>query len=205
MKLVKLVHPGKTNGCIDTMYGTGVRWSHPGDVQEVADDAKALAMTKSSPAVYELVEHDPNPPKLKPAGLPDAKVGVLYETKVTLDDGSEVSLANAPRHDLARYADSIGLMVTEGHTRDDILRFIANLEEIRDPARNPSLGGAAAEVEARAQAERDQVAREAEERALREAEEGARGTGTGSLPPLDGAPPGGGPDPLEGLDTHFEA
>ena len=129
MKLVKYV--GTKEYKNDRFFGTRQTWNGNGDVQEV-DDGRAQRMCAMYPEIWVLVERDAKPPKvLPPAAIDNPQNGVLFKTKLTLPNGAQVPLIEAPRSALVGYArDEFGLAVTDGHTKDDILTFIASIEEL---------------------------------------------------------------------------
>lgn len=132
MRLVKYI--GTKSLQVDRLYGTRTVWSGAGDVQEIDDDESAERMCRNHPDTYALIERDGTTPTPTPLGALDHPAeSVLRTTTITLENGKVVSLIDAPRRVLAEYArNEHGLAVTDGHTKSDILTFIANIEELRE-------------------------------------------------------------------------
>ena len=53
---VAIRYLGRRSLYIDELYGTGLIWHGPGDIQPLADIDKARRMARNHPGVYELVE-----------------------------------------------------------------------------------------------------------------------------------------------------
>ncbi|MCY4470288.1 MAG: hypothetical protein OXC08_16360 [Thiotrichales bacterium] len=134
MRLVKYI--GRKSVHIDSLYRTGTVWNGHGDIAEIRNDRAAQSMCDAHPDVYELVEHDSGLPRVLPPDVTDENVRSLYEKTVELPNGTRTVLLDAPRPALVDYArDELGLEIRDGHTRDDILRFIAEYEEVLEANR----------------------------------------------------------------------
>ena len=53
---VAIRYVGRRSWYADGLYGTGLMWHGPGDIQPVADISKAQRMARNHPDIYELVE-----------------------------------------------------------------------------------------------------------------------------------------------------
>ena len=53
---VAIRYVGRRPWYADQLYGTGLMWHGPGDIQPVADISKAQRMARNHPDIYELVE-----------------------------------------------------------------------------------------------------------------------------------------------------
>ena len=53
---VAIRYLGRRSWYADGLYGTGLIWHGPGDIQPLADNGKARRMARNHPEVYELVE-----------------------------------------------------------------------------------------------------------------------------------------------------
>ena len=93
-------------------------------------------MERVFPSVYKIVsEEEAEQAKVVPTRDPDAAgdPSVLEKVKIEEMDGTMVSLTGATREALVRHAsDKLGLLVSDSHTKKDILSFIVSHEEMLD-------------------------------------------------------------------------
>ena len=136
--LVQYVGKKKTH--IDTLFGTGVQWLGNGDLQPVEDDKVGAKMCKLHPDVYREIHPTTEGPRHLAPNVRDE--GAFLETLTVVEaSGETVRLIDASRRALVGYAETaLGLAVLEAHTRDQILGFIANQEEVNDRMRRIAAG-----------------------------------------------------------------
>ena len=126
MKRVKYL--GKKKLHVDDLFRTNKAWHGHGDVQEIENDSHAKRMCDVCPEVYELVEPVEGAPRWMPLEVRD-NPSFVDTLMVREHDDAMVLAKDASRFALARHAnENMGLMIQDGHTKTEILGFIANIE-----------------------------------------------------------------------------
>lgn len=114
----------------DDLFGSHKVWSGHGDVQLVNDEV-AERMADTYPTIYAIVQAGDDAPKVVPAGV---ETDLLHTTMVIEElNGQEVALIDASRLTVAKHAtETLGIQIGDGHTKTEILKFIADYEEVKD-------------------------------------------------------------------------
>ena len=119
---------GKRDFNSDTLFKTNLIWYGEGDVQVVEDDVKAKKMAKLCPLTYEIVpETERKPSKTDDKGKKAIDLGdpmmllMIPDPQPVGEVQGSCPARNASRFALVLYAESLGMSIEAGRTREEVL------------------------------------------------------------------------------------